>query len=99
MIYDILFAVCGIGLIALGLSLFKLDTRVESWIAEVLRHVKLMNDIDNKRFEDSCRLARAYERIQALEERLEGQEAFTANLEEKIKDLEETVEYLRGLSM
>lgn len=96
MTYDILFAVCSIGLIALGLSLFKLDTRVESWISEVLHHTKLMNDIDNKRFEDSCRLARAFERIQALEDRLEGQEALTAGLEDKIKALEETVEYLEG---
>ena len=31
MIYDILFAVCGIGLIALGLSLFKLGDRVDCW--------------------------------------------------------------------
>lgn len=96
MIYDILFAVAGIGLIALGFSLFKLDTRVESWIAEVLHHTKLMNDIDNKRFEDSCRLSRAYQRIQALEDRLEGQEALAANLEDKIKALEGTVEYLEG---
>jgi hypothetical protein len=29
MIYDILFAVCGIGLIALGLSQFKLGDRVD----------------------------------------------------------------------
>lgn len=42
---------------------------------------------------------RAVGRIQALEDRLEGQEALTANLEEKIKSLEDTVEYLRGLAM
>ena len=36
------------------------------------------------------------ERIQVLEDRLEKQEALTANLEEKIKALEETVEYLEN---
>lgn len=35
-------------------------------------------------------------RIQALEERLERQEALTADLEDKIKALEGTVEYLEG---
>lgn len=39
------------------------------------------------------------EQIQALEDRLEGQEALTASLEEKVKNLEDTVEYLRGLAM
>lgn len=39
---------------------------------------------------------KAVGRIQALEDRLEGQEALTANLEDKIKALEETVEYLEG---
>lgn len=82
MIYDILFAVCGIGLIALGMSLFKLDTRVEAWRVETLRHVKLLNDLDNKRLEDACRTAEAFKRIQ--------------DLEEKIKALEETVEYLEN---
>ena len=86
MIYNILFAVFGIGLIALGFSMFKLDTRVESWIAEALHHTKLMNDIDHKRFEDSCRLARAFERIQALEYRIEGLDALVATLEEKLND-------------
>lgn len=36
------------------------------------------------------------EQIQALEDRLKEQEALTANLEDKIKALEGTVEYLEG---
>lgn len=96
MIYDILFAVCGIGLIALGLSLVKLDIRVEAWRVETLRHVKLINDIDHKRLADSCRLDGAFRRIQDLEDRLEVQEASTARLEDKIKALEDTVEYLEN---
>ena len=96
MIYNVLFVIVGIGLIALGLSLMKLDRFTNSWVIEVLRHTKLLNDIDHKRFEDSCRLARAFERVKALEDRLEGQEALVANLEEKIKALEDTVEYLEG---
>lgn len=96
MIYDILFVVCGIGLIALGTSLMKLDTLVDSWKMETLRLMGLLNDLDNKRFEDSCRVAKAFQRIQALEERLESQEALTIGLDEKIKALEDTVEYLEG---
>ena len=96
MTYDILFAVVGIGLIALGLSLFKLDAKVDSWITEVLRLMKLMNDWDDHRFTDNARVSEAFKHIQALEDRLEGREALTAGLEEKIKALEETVEYLEG---
>ena len=96
MIYDILFAIAGIGLIALGFSLFKLDTKVDSWLTEVLRLMKLMNDWDDHRFTDNARVGEAFKRIQALEDRLEGQEALAAGLEEKIKALEETVEYLEN---
>lgn len=96
MIYDILFAVCGIGLIALGLSLMKLDKLVRSWMAEVLDLTKVINAVDRRQFEGSLRLDEAFQRIQVLEDRLEGQEALTANLEDKIKALEETVEYLEG---
>ena len=60
MIYDILFAVCGIGLIALGMSLFKLDTRVEAWRVETLRHTRLLNDIDDKQYRDASRLGEAF---------------------------------------
>ena len=82
MIYDILFAVCGIGLITLGLRLAKLDTLVDSWKMETVRLMGLLNDLDNKRFEDSCRLAKAFQCIQALEERV-------AALEKRVEVLEE----------
>lgn len=65
MIYNILFVIVGIGLIALGVRLAKLDTLVDSWKTETLRLMRLLNDLDNKRFEDSCRLAKAFQRIQA----------------------------------
>lgn len=86
MTYNILFAVVGIGLIAFGLSLIKLNGLVDSWIVEVLRLTKLLNDLDHKRFEDSCRLDRAFKRIQDLENRLEGMGALVATLEEKLND-------------
>ena len=86
MTYDILFAIVGIGLIAFGISLIKLGGRVDSWAMEVVRHTKLINDVDHKRFEDSCRLDRAFKRIQALEDRLEGMSALVATLEEKLND-------------
>jgi len=116
MIYNILFAVCGIGLIALGLSLFKVDTRVESWVVEVLHLTKLINDADNHRLEDNARVGEVFKRIQELEERLEAHAAELTehhnkidtleineglfecipDLEDKIKALEDTVEYLEG---
>lgn len=71
MTYNILFAVVGIGLIALGLSLMKLDSLAESCMMETLHNAKLINDIDSKRSKDSCRLDEAFRRIQALEEQLE----------------------------
>lgn len=85
MIYNILFAVCGIGLIALGLSLFKLDDRVDVWSSVMRNHEKLFTDIDVHRTTDLLELDKALERIKALEDRLEGQEAFTANLEERLE--------------
>ncbi len=88
MIYNILFVICGIGLIALGLSLFKLDCKVESWAAEVLHHVVLINDVDNKRFEDAHRLDEAFKRIQELEDRLEAQAAELTEHHNKIDTLE-----------
>ena len=79
MIYDILFAVCGIGLIALGLSLFKLGDRVDVWSSVMRNHEKLLTDIDVHRTTDLLELDKALERIQVLED--------------KIKALEETVAY------
>lgn len=70
MIYDILFAVVGIGLIAMGLSLFKLSDRVDCWVTEVMRLMKDITDIDNHRLDDNAQLGEAFKRIQALEERL-----------------------------
>ena len=43
-------------------------------------------ELSLKRFEDSCRLDRAFKRIQALEDRLEGMSALVATLEEKLND-------------
>lgn len=80
MIYNILFAVVGIGLIALGLSQFKLGDRVDCWIMEIASLMKNITDIDNHRLENSDRLGEAFKRIQ--------------DLEDKVKALEETVEYL-----
>ena len=88
MIYDILFAVCGVGLIALGLRLAKLDTLVDSWKMETVRLMGLLNDLDNKRFEDSCRLAKAFQRIQELEERLEAHASELTEHHNKIDTLE-----------
>ena len=96
MIYDILFAVCGVGLIAVGFNLFKLDDRIGCWISSIRHHEKLFTDIEWHRAEDLGKLADSNQRIKALEDRLEGQEALTVGLEEKIKALEETVEYLEG---
>ena len=88
MIYNILFAICGIGLIAFGVSLIRLSNRVESWQIEVLRHTRLLNDIDHKRFEDSCQLAKAFERIQDLEDQLETHAEELTEHHNKIDTLE-----------
>lgn len=88
MIYDILFAICGIGLIALGLSLMKLDKLVESWMAEVLHLTKVINAVDRRQFEGSRRLDEAFERIQELEERLEAQSNELTRHHNKIDTLE-----------
>ena len=88
MIYNILFAIVGIGLIAFGVSLMKLKTFFESWREEVLRLMGLIRDIDNKRFEDSCKLARAFQRIHKLEDRLEAQASELTEHHNKIDTLE-----------
>lgn len=71
MTYNILFAVVGIGLIAFGLSLIKLNGLVDSWILNELNLAKRINDVDIRRSKDSSRLDEAFKRIQDLEERLE----------------------------
>lgn len=88
MIYNILFAVVGIGLIAFGLSLVKLDGRVDSWMMEVLHNVKLINDIDNRQTDNDKRLDEAFKRIQDLEDRLEAQGAELTEHHNKIDTLE-----------
>lgn len=88
MIYDILFAVCGVGLIALGLSLIKLDKLTTSWAAEVLHLTKVINGVDRRRFDDAHRLDEAFKRIQELEERLEAQAAELTEHYNKIDTLE-----------
>jgi len=97
MIYDILFAVCGIGLIALGLSLFKLSDRVDCWITEVLSLMRNITDIDNHRLDDSDRLDEAFKRIQELEERLEAHAAELTEHHNKIDTLEINGSVYEGL--
>lgn len=88
MIYDILFAVCGIGLIALGLSIMKLYNLVDSWMAETLHQTKLINDLYASRKDDNHRLNEAFKRIQELEERLEAHAAELTEHHNKIDTLE-----------
>ena len=97
MIYDILFAVCGIGLIALGLSLFKLGDRVDCWITEVMRLMKSITDVDNHRLADSDRLDEAFKRIQELEDRLEAHAAELTEHHNKIDTLEINGSVYEGL--
>ena len=84
MIYDILFAVCGVGLIALGLSMVSFARQVDSWKIETVRLIGLHRNLDDKRFEDSCKLARAFQRIQALEEKVKALEETVESLEHKL---------------
>lgn len=88
MIHNILFAVVGIGLIALGVRLAKLDTLVDSWMAEMLHLTKAINDVDGRQFKDSRRLDEAFKRIQELEDRLEAQAAELTEHHNKIDTLE-----------
>lgn len=88
MIYDILFAVVGIGLIALGLSLVKLSGRVDSWVLEMLNHSKRINDLYNRQRNNDKRLTEAFKRIQELEERLEAQSEELTEHHNKIDTLE-----------
>lgn len=86
MTYNILFAVVGIGLIAFGLSLIKLNGLVDSWILNELNLAKRINDVDNHRLEYSCRLDEVFKRIQDLENRIEGMGALVDTIEEKLND-------------
>lgn len=86
MIYNILFAVVGIGLIAFGLSLAKLGNRVDSWVREMSNHSKRINDLYKCNRDVNKRLNGAFKRIQALEDRLEGIDALVATLEEKLNN-------------
>lgn len=70
MIYAILFAVCGVGLIAIGLSLVKLGGRVDHLQLDYIRHEKYFTNVDWHRAEDLGKLVDTNQRIQALEERL-----------------------------
>lgn len=67
MIYDILFAICGIGLIALGLSLFKLDTRVESWVLVMLSHSKRIQELEDQLEAHAAELTEHHNKIDTLE--------------------------------
>lgn len=95
MIYDILFAVCGIGLIALGLSLFELDTRVESWVLVMLSHSKRIQELEDRLEAHAAELTEHHNKIDTLEIN-EGLFERIPDLEDKIKALEDTVEYLEG---
>ena len=88
MIYNILFAVVGIGLVAFGLSLAKLGNRVDSWILEMLNHSKRINDLYNRHRGNDKRLNEAFKRIQELEERLEAHAAELTEHHNKIDTLE-----------
>lgn len=119
MIYTILFAIVGVGLIALGLSLVKLGGRVDYLQLDYIKHEKYFTNVDWHRAEDLGKLADTNQRVQALEDRLEAHASELTehhnkidtleideglferipDLEDKIKALEDTVEYLRGLAM
>ena len=71
MIYDILFAVVGIGLIAFGLSLMKLGGRVDYWEIRIDRHEQNFTNIEWHRAEDLGKLADLQQRVDMLEKRLE----------------------------
>lgn len=67
MIYNILFAITGIGLIALGLSLFKLDCKVESWILEQLSQIKRIHELEDRLEAHAAELTEHHNKIDTLE--------------------------------
>ena len=97
MIYNILFAVVGVGLIALGLSLFKLSDRVDSWIREQWSQGKFINDLYIHRKDDNKRVDEAFKRIQELEDRLEAHAAELTEHHNKIDTLEINGSVYEGL--
>lgn len=88
MIYYILFAIYSVGLIALGLSLYKTRDRVDVCISSIRRHERLFTDVDLRRTTDLCELDKAVERIQELENRLEAHAAELTEHHNKIDTLE-----------
>lgn len=97
MIYNILFAVVGVGLIAFGISLAKLSGRVDSWILEMLNHSRRINDLYNLHRDNDKRLSRAFKRIQELEDRLEAHAAELTEHHNKIDTLEINGSVYEGL--
>ena len=71
MIYDILFAVCGIGLIALGLSLVKLGGRVDCWIlddnAQLGEAFKRIQELEDRLEAHAAELTEHHNKIDTLE--------------------------------
>lgn len=88
MIYDILFAVVGVGLIAFGLSLVKLGGRIDSWVLGMLNHSKRINDLYNHQRDNDKRFTEAFKRIQELEDRLEAHATELTEHHNKIDTLE-----------
>ena len=97
MIYNILFAIVGIGLVAFGLSLVKLGNRVDSWVLEMLNHSKRINDLYNRHRDNDKRLTEAFKRIQELEDRLEAHAAELTEHHNKIDTLEINGSVYEGL--
>ena len=97
MIYDILFAICGIGLIALGLSLFKLSDRVDHLQLDYIKHEKYFTNVDWHRAEDLGKLADTNQRVQVLEDRLEAHAAELTEHHNKIDTLEINGSVYEGL--
>lgn len=67
MIYDILFAVCGVGLIALGLSLVNLGGRVDSWILEQFSQIKRIRALEERLEAHAAELTELHNKIDTLE--------------------------------
>lgn len=67
MIYDILFAVCGVGLIALGLSLVKLSFKVDSWILEQVNQIKRIHTLEERLEAHAAELTEHHNKIDTLE--------------------------------